>query len=228
VKKLQIRSYAVVCPDCICTTAIRLIFKSTIMKTQLLLSGPLNISFLYGMILIFLSSCTGSAGSSELQAKVDSLQSELNKFNSEKAMNEIQLARFDSLDFVFYSNQQWDSLAISHDDQIKVYYPDGATTAGLTPQHIDKLKPMFVFAPDTKIKKHPVKFGYGEWTAVIGVMDGTFTQPMPDGKGKTIPPTGKKFTLGMCTIGHWKDGKMIEEWLFWDNQSLLQQIGLAK
>ena len=143
-------------------------------------------------------------------------------------LTEERLRRFDSLDFQFYSNQMWDSLAISHDANIKVYYPDGGTTAGLFPQHIDMLKPMFVFAPDTKITSHPVKFGTGEWTCVIGEMEGTFSKPMPIGNGKTIPPTGKKFKLSMCTVGHWKDGKMIEEYLFWDNQTFMKQIGLAQ
>ena len=69
-----------------------------------------------------------------------------------------RLRRFDSLDFQFYSNQQWDSLAISHDENIKVYYPDGTTSTGLFPQHIDLIKGQFVFAPDTKIISHPVKF----------------------------------------------------------------------
>jgi len=139
-----------------------------------------------------------------------------------------RLRRFDSLDFQFYSNQMWDSLAISHDANIKVYYPDGTTTTGLFPQHIDMLKPMFVFAPDTKITSHPVKFGTGEWTSVIGEMEGTFSKPMPLGNGKTIPHTGKKFKLSMCTVGHWKDGKMIEEYLFWDNQAFMKQIGVAQ
>jgi hypothetical protein len=31
----------------------------------------------------------------------------------------------------------------------------------------------------------------------------------------------------MATIGHWKDGVMDEEWLFWDNQAFMKQIGLA-
>ena len=145
-----------------------------------------------------------------------------------KQLIEERLRRFDSLDFQFYSNQMWDSLAISHDANIKVYYPDGTTTTGLFPQHIDMLKPMFVFASDTKITSHPVKFGTGEWTTVIGEMEGTFSKPMPIGNGKTIPPTGKKFKLSMCTVGHWKDGKMIEEYLFWDNQSFMKQIGLAQ
>ena len=143
-------------------------------------------------------------------------------------LTEERLRRFDSLDFVFYSNQQWDSLAISHEDNIKVYYPDGTITEGLFPEHIDMLKPLFVFAPDTKIKTHPIKFGSGEWTAVVGEMEGTFSNPMPVGNGKTIPPTGKKFKMRMCTIGQWKDGKMIEEHLFWDNQAMMKQIGVAQ
>ncbi len=181
-----------------------------------------------GMLILFLTSCSGTGSPAALQAKIDSLQSELNKFNAEKALTEMRLARFDSLDFIFYSNQQWADLAISHADNIKVYYPDGTITEGLSPQHIDKLKPMFVFAPDTRIKTHPVKFGSGDWTAVIGEMEGTFLQPMPIGNGKTIQPNGKKFKLGMCTVGHWKDGKMSEEYLFWDNQEFMKQIGLAQ
>ena len=143
-------------------------------------------------------------------------------------LTEERLRRMDSLDFQFYSNQMWDSLAISHDANIKAFYPDGTITTGLFPQHIDMLKPMFVFAPDTKVISHLVKFGTGEWTAVIGVIEGTFSNPMPVGNGKTIPPTGKKFKFSMCTVGRWKDGKMIEEYLFWDNQSIMKQIGLAQ
>jgi hypothetical protein len=139
-----------------------------------------------------------------------------------------RLRRFDSLDFQFYSNQKWDSFAISHDPNIKVIYPDGTVTTGLYPQHIDMLTPMFAFAPDTKITNHPVKFGCSDWTAVIGEMEGTFSKPMDLGNGKVIQPTGKKFKLSMSTIGHWKDGKMIEEYLHWDNQSLMKQIGLAQ
>ncbi|MNY46578.1 hypothetical protein D3C86_1817700 [compost metagenome] len=60
-------------------------------------------------------------------------------------------------------------------------------------------------------------------------MEGTFSKPMPIGNGKTIAPTGKKFKLSMTTVGHWgKDGKMSEEYLFWDNQSFMKQIGLAQ
>ncbi len=176
-----------------------------------------------------ITGCMKNGGnSSELQAKVDSLQNELKKFTDEKALTEMRLIRFDSLDFEFYSKQDWKNFNISHGDDIKVYYPDGMTTTGLNPQHIDMLTPMFSFAPDTKITNHPVKFGSGDWTCVIGEMEGTFSQPMPIGNSKTIPPTNKKFKLSMATVGHWQEGKMIEEYLFWDNQSFMKQIGLAQ
>jgi len=188
-----------------------------------------SIIVLTALAVTFLPACSNQqSGSSDLQAKVDSLQAELKNFRDEKALTEMRLARFDSLDFDFYSNQKWADFGISHADNIKVIYPDGNITEGLSPQHIDMLKPMFVFAPDTKIKTHPVKFGSGDWTAVIGEMEGTFSQPMPIGNGKIISPTGKKFKLAMTTIGHWKEGKMIEEYLFWDNQAFMKQIGLAQ
>jgi hypothetical protein len=87
---------------------------------------------------------------------------------------------------------------------------------------------MFTYAPDTRIKVHPVKVGQGEWTAVMGVMEGTFTQPMQLADGTVVQPNGKTFKLPMATIGHWtKDGVMSEEYLFWDNQSYMKQLGLA-
>jgi len=140
---------------------------------------------------------------------------------------EVLLRRFDSLDFEVYSHQKWDSLQLSHADNILVHYPDGSTTKGLH-DHIEALKPMFVFAPDTKISEHPVKFGINGWTSVIGTMEGTFTKPMPIGNGRFIQPTGKKFKLSMNTVGNWENGKMIEEYLFWDNQAFMKQIGLGQ
>jgi hypothetical protein len=184
---------------------------------------------LKALTIFLLFSCTKQENnSSELQTKVNKLEAELKEYKKDKALAEMRLTRFDSLDYDLYSEQKWNAFAISHAPNIKVYYPDGHITEGLFPQHIDMLKPMFIFAPDTKIKTHPVKFGTGDWTTVIGEMEGTFSKPMPIGNGKTIPPTGKKFKIKMCTVGHWKGGKMTEEYLFWDNQAFMKQIGLAQ
>jgi hypothetical protein len=134
------------------------------------------------------------------------------------------IAVFDDLDFNVFTNQKWDELHKSHAKDIKVHWPDGHITTGIE-RHIEDLKAMFVYAPDTRIKVHPVKFGQGEWTSVIGEMEGTFTKPMPTGDGKSIPPTGKPYKIVMCTVGHWtKDGVMDEEYLFWDNQTYMKQL----
>ena len=140
------------------------------------------------------------------------------------------LRNFDDLDFRVYTNEQWQDLHKSHAQDILVYYPDGTTTTGI-PDHIKKLSFMWTFAPDNRITEHPVRFGTadGEWTAVMGYLDGTFTKPMDVGDGKIIQPTAKKYHLPMATLGHWnRQGTMSEEYLFWDNATLMQQIGAAQ
>ncbi|MDE2355437.1 MAG: ester cyclase [Alphaproteobacteria bacterium] len=148
----------------------------------------------------------------------------LQTFRADAAAVDAHLKTFDTLDFDVYSHQRWDRLKESHAPDIVVHYPDGSMTRGLD-AHIAALKPMFVFAPDTHIQVHPVKFGSGPWTAVIGVIEGDFTQPMALGQGKTLAPTGRHFKLQMATIGHWTSaGVMDEEFLFWDNAALMAQI----
>jgi len=137
------------------------------------------------------------------------------------------LATFDELDFNVFTHQKWDRLHESHSKDIVVHWPDGHQTKGIE-QHIEDLKAIFVHAPDTRIQTHPVKFGAGDWTSVIGVMEGTFTKPMPIGNGKSLAPTGKPFKIEMCTVGHWKDGVMDEEYLYWDNFTYMKQIGVLK
>lgn len=138
------------------------------------------------------------------------------------------LRTFDDLDFRVYTNQDWKDLGKSHAANIVVHYPDGHTTTGL-PAHIKELAGMWTFAPDNRIVEHPVRFGTadGEWTGVTGYTEGTFTKPMVLPNGKVIQPTGKKYRLPMSTLGHWnKQGTMSEEFLFWDNATLMQQMGV--
>jgi hypothetical protein len=140
------------------------------------------------------------------------------------------LANFDDLDFHVYTGQQWENFHKSHGENIVVHYPDGHTTKGL-PDHVKELKFMWTFAPDNRITEHTVRFGTADaqWTAVMGFLDGTFTKPMVMADGTVIQPTGKTYHLPMATLGHWnKQGVMYEEYLFWDNATLMQQIGVGK
>ena len=176
---------------------------------------------------IFAGSPKDNSYSPGMKAKINETKKELKKFTDERTTIGKNLKTFDELDFVVFSNQEWTRLHESHSKDVKVNWPDGHYTNGIE-KHIEDLKAMFVYAPDTSIKVHPVKIGSREWTSVIGVMTGTFTQPMPIGDGKFIQPTGKKFSINMCTVGHWKDGVMIEEWLFWDNATYMKQIGITQ
>jgi len=184
--------------------------------------------FVASVTVISFNSCNSANSSNVSQSEIDSLRNQINQLTANDATLAKNLASFDTLDYTVFTNQEWTRLHETHAKDIKVYWPDGHMTEGLE-KHIEDLKMLFVYAPDTRIRQHPIRFGSGNMTAVTGVFEGTFTKPMPIGNGKFIQPTGKAFKMPMCTIGIWKpDGTMSEEHLFWDNQTYMNQIGLGK
>ncbi len=195
------------------------------MKKTVTTTGTLAIA-IASIFIIGFSSCNNN-GSTASTSEIDSLKNQIKTLTAGNESIVKNLGTFDTLDFTVFSNQQWTRLHESHSKDIKVNWPDGHFTTGID-KHIEDLKSMFVYAPDTRIKEHPIRFGSGNFTAVTGIMEGTFTQPMPIGGGKFIQPTGKSFKLPMATIGIWKDGIMVEESLFWDNQTYMNQLGLGK
>ncbi len=183
---------------------------------------------LIGAAIATFSGCTGNSGNSPLsKADIDSLRSQLKALTAGNEEIAKDLVTFDTLDYTVFSNQEWTRLHESHATDVKVYWPDGHMTQGIE-VHIQDLKALFVYAPDTRIKEHPIRFGSGKYTAVTGVFEGTFTKPMPVGNGKFIQPTGKAFKMPMATIALWENGVIVEEHLFWDNLTYMRQIGLAK
>lgn len=138
-----------------------------------------------------------------------------------------RLRVFDELDFKVFSGQDWKHLDRSHSQDVRVIWPDGHDTHGIE-KHIQDLSGMFVAMPDMRVSAHPVSFGADDWTATIGVMEGTFTDPMAMPDGSVVQPTGKKLNMQMSTIAHWKDDKIIEEYLFWDNATFMRQLGIGE
>ena len=191
----------------------------------------LALELLAVLTILVMSNCSEERAkfSAEMQAKIESMQAIVQNMAAGKATLDRNLTTFDTLDYEVFSNQEWTRMHESHSQDVVVDWPDGHHTNGLD-KHIEDLKALFVYAPDTRVKQHPIRFGdaNGEWTCVTGVFEGTFTKPMPIGGGKFIQPTGKAFKMPMCTVGHWKNGVMIEEWLFWDNKTYMDQIGLGK
>ena len=151
----------------------------------------------------------------------------LAKYEAARQVVAAHIAALDELDFDIFSHQKWDQLGRTHAKDVLVHWPDGHLTKGVE-KYVEGLKAMFVYAPNTRIELHPVRIGQGEWTSVVGIMEGRFTQPIPTGNGQAIPPTRQPFKLTICRVGHWKDGAIDEEYLFWDNQTFMRQLGLLK
>lgn len=78
------------------------------------------------------------------------------------------LKTFDILDFDVLTVQKWNRLKESHTANVLVHWPDGHTTTGID-VHINDLKALFVYAPDTRILDHPIRTACGDLTTVTGV-----------------------------------------------------------
>src|SRR2546428_13655538 len=98
-------------------------------------------------------------------------EEELARFKEAERIAKAHIATFDELDFDVFTHQKWDRLKESHSQDVVVHWPDGHQTQGIE-KHIEDLKAMFTYAPDTRIQVHPVTITSGERTSVIRVMEG--------------------------------------------------------
>jgi len=135
------------------------------------------------------------------------------------------LATFDHLDFDSWNKKDYDLFAEIHAEDVRVVYPEGVETHGYA-EH-EKWAKDFFAAFDSTISEHPIRLADGDWTSVVGEISITFARPLKMPDGKTIPPTKKTWKGRMCTVARWKDGRIAEEFLFWDNAALQKGVGLA-
>jgi len=178
-------------------------------------------------LIIILSACDNKNSIAYKDKSIDSLQHLVTELTADRVAVNTHLSTFDTLDYSVFTHQQWSRIHESHAHDVKVNWPDGHFTTGIE-KHVEDLKALFVYAPNTSITQHPFRFGQDNITCVTGIMTGTFSKPMPIGNGKFIQPTNKTFSIPMCTVGIWTNGVMIEEYLYWDNQAYMNQIGLGK
>lgn len=138
-----------------------------------------------------------------------------------------RLFALDEMDFDVFSLAHLARLGESHTQDVLVMWPNGRVESGLEP-HMATMIELFTFSPDLNIQEHPIRFGAGEWTALVGVMHGSFSGMLrnPAG-GKPIMPTGKPFKMTMATFSHWRGGLMDAEYLVWDNAALMRQMGVS-
>jgi hypothetical protein len=105
------------------------------------------------------------------------------------------LKGMDDLDFTGWNNADWHGVfAHHHTDDVPVDWKGQAPTHGIQ-EHIDAMKAYVESAGGTppQITSHPIAFGSGEWTCVVGEFEG-----------------GGR----MVTVARWRDGAIAEEYIW--------------
>ena len=105
------------------------------------------------------------------------------------------LNSMDDLDFTAWNGADWHGLfAHYHSDDVLVDVHGQQPTHGIE-EHIDAMKALVEKAGGTppQITSHPVGFGSGEWTCVVGEFEG-----------------GGR----MVTVAKWRDGAIAEEYIW--------------
>ncbi|WP_127507614.1 hypothetical protein [Actinoplanes solisilvae] len=106
------------------------------------------------------------------------------------------LKKMDDLDYRAWNEADWPGLFTDlHTDDVQVFVNGQKPTDGLD-EHIDAMKALVESMGGTpaQVKAHPITFGSGDWTCVVGEFE-----------------NGSR----MVTLARWRDGAIAEEhiWL---------------
>jgi hypothetical protein len=105
------------------------------------------------------------------------------------------LQGMDELDFNGWNRADWQGVfAHQHTDDVLVEVNGQPPTRGLQ-EHIEAMKALVESTGGTPIQvaSHPIRFGSGEWTCVVGEFEG-----------------GGR----MVTVAKWRDGAIAEEYIW--------------
>lgn len=127
-----------------------------------------------------------------------------NQTNVEK-----NLEKFDELDFEAWNKKNWKLFNEIHAPDVLVVMSDGTTIKGIEAYN-DAVKP-FLKMMDLQIAAHPINIAQGEWTAVTGETIATL-------------PAGKILKGSLCTMEYWKDGRIVEEYIFQNTGRLMKML----
>jgi len=129
-----------------------------------------------------------------------------------------------------WNGRDWDAFDALHDPECVVHWPgrEADPTHG-GPDHRAESIAFCAAFPDNRVHNEPydILFGEGDFTCFVTRFTGTFTAPLEQPDGTVIEPTGKSFDVLFSTTAKWREGRIVEEFLFWDNGTFLGQIGLA-
>jgi len=140
---------------------------------------------------------------------------------------EENLRLFQTLDDA-WNNKDWETFKKRHAENVAVYWPgQPEPTRGRQAHHAESVE--FFKAFDNRLDNHPYRilFGHDDYTCSVARWTGTNTGPFMGPDGRMIPATNRKFELDFCTVAHWKNEEIIEEYLFYDLAGLLKQLGIT-
>ena len=127
-----------------------------------------------------------------------------------------------------WNSQDWATFEKRHAKDVDVFWPAQADPTHGRQSHKDEAIAFFKIFPDNKVGTGHRRSSSARETipALSPSSRARLRARMTTPDGKVIPPNGKKFKVDFCTVAHWKKGEIVEEKLFYDKISLMQQIGL--
>jgi predicted ester cyclase len=71
-------------------------------------------------------------------------------------------------------------------------------------------------------------FAEGDHVLVHWTASGTHAERLATVVGETIPPTGRRARVSDALLTEVRDGKVVRQWGYWDQLSLLAQLGITE
>ena len=68
----------------------------------------------------------------------------------------------------------------------------------------------------------------GDYVLIQWRASGTHAERLATMTGETIPPTRRSMTVSGVGLAEVRDGKIVREWSYWDQLSLLAQLGITE
>ena len=107
-----------------------------------------------------------------------------------------------------------------HEDMIWHGPPGFGDVHGLDGFKYDVLRPFYAAFPDYHVQDD-IQMASGDWVSATGLLTGHHR-----GAWLGLPPTGRAVRVRYSDFWLVRGGRLAENWVMFDNFSLLQQIGL--
>ena len=120
--------------------------------------------------------------------------------------------------------RDWESLAGFLAESVECSFP-GMEPSALRPNDlVEAWKAEALAFPDSRREK-VLSFGQGDLVCITLVETGTHFGPYEIG-GRTLPPSGKRFSLRVCGIIRIRGKKITELHVYYDQLGVMSQLGV--